>query len=291
MAATTRDRRSWRPASNDELAWFKVGGSVPAHPTPLELTSSVHAFTYGVTHALESLYFPFYELRPRAIDGQLYLAVVPSGLADRDMDARIGTVSERTIRFKDIRGGWLKEIKPQVEADLERMGDFPPAGASGEQLHEAWMRLRRVRANQWFAPTRAVISPTALLKVGVGDPSRRDEAMAACAEVRDIVIGQGGPAFEAAVSRLGDLLVKLGSLKSAADLQWLEFEEVSTALEQPGAAHQEIAARRKAASTAASEGPATVGAPLDLTDRRLFLLPEILELLGVTSPLSEAPGR
>lgn len=290
MVSATRDPRSWRPATDEELAWFKVGGVLPTHPKPLQLTCAVHAFTYGVTHALESLYFPFYELRHRSINAQLYLAVVPSGLADRDIEARTRTVNDRTIRFRDILGGWRREVRPQVEEDLERMASFPPSGPSGEELHEAWLRLRRVRANQWFAPTRAVICPTALLTVGVGE-GRADEARKAVEEVREVVIRKGTDVLNAAVDRLGGHLVRTGCLAAAEDVLWLEFDEVSTALEKGSGPYRETVATRKSRAAADNRaGPATVGAPLDLNDRRLFLLPEIFDLLGVTSPLS-APGR
>jgi hypothetical protein len=286
MTSATRDARSWRPATDEELAWFKVGGILPTYPKPLDLSCAVHAFTYGVTHALESLYFPLYEIRPRSIDGQLYLAVVPSGLADRDIEARIRNVSDRTIRFRDILGGWRRDVGPQVEEDVERMASFPPSGASGEELHEAWLRFRRVRANQWFAPTRAVICPTALLKMGIGE-GRSDEALSAVEEVREVVIRRGTDVFDAAIDRLGGQLVRAGCLAAADDVLWLEFDEVSAALERGSGAYQETVANRKTrASAETNDGPATVGAPLDPGDRRLFLLPEIFDLLGVASPLS-----
>jgi hypothetical protein len=255
---------------------------------PLELTCAVHAFTYGLTHALESQYFPLYEVRSRSIDGQLYLAVVPSGLADRDIEARIRNVSERTIRFRDILGGWQRDIRPQVQEDLERMAAFPPPGVSGEPLHEAWLRFRRVRANQWFAPIRAVVCPTAFLKTGLSD-ARSGEALQAVEEVRDVVIREGTRVFDAAIERVGNMLVRAGCLDAADDVLWLDFEEVSTALESGAGAYQETVARRKTVAAPAdkAQGPATVGAPLDRNDRRLFLLPEIFDLLGVTSPLNQ----
>jgi hypothetical protein len=286
MATTVpRDTRSWRPAGDDELAWFKVGGVLPTRPKPLELTCAVHAFAYGLTHALESQYFPLYEIRPRAIDGQLYLAVVPSGLADRDIETRIRTVSDRTIRFRDVMGVWKREIQPQVQEDLDRMAAFPPQGADGEALHEDWLRLRRVRANQWFAPIRAVLCPAAYFASETGEaPS--EETVAAVAEVREVVIGEGTRVFDAAIGRVGGLLAKAGWIDAAEDVLWLEFGEVAAALESGAGSYQETVASRKNRPAPTAEGPATVGAPLDRGDRRLFLLPAIFDLLGVTSPLS-----
>jgi hypothetical protein len=291
MATTVpRDARSWRPAENDELAWFKVGGILPTHPKALELTGAVHAFTYGLTHALESQYFPLYEIRPRAIDGQLYLAVVPSGLADRDIETRIRTVSDRTIRFRDVMGTWKREIQPQVQADLERMAAFPPHGVSGAALHEDWLRLRRVRANQWFAPIRAVLCPAAFFASESGQaPS--GETLAAVEEVREVVIREGAQVFDADIARVGDLLVQMHSLDAAEDVLWLDFGEVSAALERRGGGYQATVAERKAAAATlnSTQAPETRGAPLDRTDRRLFLLPEIFDLLGVASPLGAHP--
>ena len=285
MTVETQNARSWRPAGDDELAWFRVGGILPEHPKPLDLTCAVHAFTYGLTHALESLYFPLYEIRPRAIYDQLYLAVVPSGLADRDIEARIRNVNDRTIRFRDVLGTWRNEVRPQVQEDLERMASFPPPGATGEELHEAWLRLRRVRANQWFAPTRAVICPTALLKGGTGE-ARLDEALVAVEEVRELVIREGTSVFEAAIERIGHELVRAGCLGAADDIRWLQFDEVSAALEQADVYQDAVALRKVSAAAEKREGPETVGGPLDRDDRRLFLLPEIFGLLGLNSPLS-----
>jgi hypothetical protein len=285
VAAAAPRAKSWRPASDDELTWLRVGGILPTHPRPLELTGAVHAFTYGLTHALESLYFPLYEIRERSIDGQLYLAVVPSGLADRDIEARIKNVNDRTIRFRDILGTWRGDIREEALADLERMKAFTPKAATGEEMHEAWLRLRRIRANQWFAPTRAVVCPTALLKGGVGK-GNLDEALQAIDEVQQVVVEDGTKAFDGAVDRVGQQLTGAGCIDAANDVLWLDFDEVSQALET-GVSYRETVAQRKklANSTGQSHGPEVVGPPLVRDDRRLFLLPEIFELLGVTSPL------
>ncbi len=286
MTAAAHHARSWRPAGDGQLCWLRVGGTLPTHPTPLELTGAVHAFTYGLTHALESLYFPLYEIRERSVEGQLYLAVVPSGLADRDIEARIRNVNDRTIRFRDVLGTWRDDVRPQVQEDLERMAAFPPTGVSGEELHEAWFRLRRIRANQWFAPVRAVVCPTALLQGGVGK-GRLDEALHAIDEFRDLVIRKGAKAFDDAIARVGQHLARVGCIDAPDDVRWLEFDEVSQALEAGGGRRQDDVARRKAEarSSAAKQGPDIVGAPLIRDDRRLFLLPQIFALLGVTSPL------
>jgi hypothetical protein len=285
VAAAAPRAKSWRPAGDDQLTWLRVGGILPTHPKPLELTGEVHAFTYGLTHALESLYFPLYEIREREIDGQLYLAVVPSGLADRDIETRIKTVNDRTIRFRDVLGTWRGDIREEVLADSERMQAFPPTGATGEELHEAWLRLRRIRANQWFAPTRAVVCPAALLQGGVGK-GNLDEALQAIEEVRRLVIDEGGRDFEGAVERIGRHLAGTGSIDAADDVLYLDFDEVSQALET-GARYQDKVAERKkrAASGSEKQGTDVVGGQLDRADRRLFLLPEIFALLGVTSPL------
>lgn len=291
MTSVRAQSVSWRPAGDEQLPWFKVGGPLPAHPKPLELTCAVHTFAYGFTRALESLYFPFYEIRPRSIDGQLYFAVVPSGLADRDIEERIRRVAERTIRFRDVLGVWQRDIQPEVQELLQQLAGFPPPGVSGEQLHEAWFRFRRVRALQWFAPIRAVICPAALLKVGIGEAPAA-EAQEAVEGVREAVVRQGTAVFNAAIERLGQALARGGYLDAPEDILWLEFDEVSTALESGEGAHQETATKRKslAAATGHREGPASFGPPLDNNDRRLYLLPEVFDLLEVTSPLSSIVG-
>jgi hypothetical protein len=164
------------------------------------------------------------------------------------------------------------------------MAGFPPAGASGEELHEAWLRLRRVRANQWFAPTRAVVCPTALLQGGVGQ-GKLDEALQAIDEMRQVVIRDGAQVFDEAVERIGQHLARSGCFDAADDVLWLYFDEVSQALEMGDARHQDTVARRRQLAADKGQGPDVVGQPLIREDRRLFLLPEIFELLEVTSPL------
>lgn len=286
MTSVNGQSVSWRPATDEQLTWFKVGGPLPTHPKPLEFTCGVHAFAYGFTRALESLYFPFYEIRPRSIDGELYFAVVPSGLADRDIEERIRHVTERTIRFRDVLAVWKRDIQPEVQELLQQMAGFPPPGVSGEQLHEAWFRFRRVRALQWFAPIRAVICPAALLNVGIGEAPAA-EAQEAVEGVREVVVRQGTEVFNAAIERLGQELVRSGYLDAPEEILWLEFDEVSAAAEKGQGAYRETAKERKshAAATGQGEGPASIGPPLDHNDRRLFLLPEVFDLLGVTSPV------
>src|SRR5206468_3829678 len=115
-----------------------------------------------------------------------------------------------------------KDIRPEVLADLERMAAFPSSGVAGEALHEAWLRLRRVRANQWFAPTRAVVCPTALLKGGVGQ-GNLDEALQAIEEVREVVIRDGTKVFDGAVDRIGQHLARSGCIDQPDDVLWLDF--------------------------------------------------------------------
>ena len=103
--ATAFETVPWSPPGDDQLTWFKPHGTMPTHPKPLEYTVAVEAFAFGVSRALESLYFPLYEVRPRLVDGELYFASVPSEMAERELDAQLGRMRDSGLRFtRSVRG-------------------------------------------------------------------------------------------------------------------------------------------------------------------------------------------
>ncbi len=179
----------WRPAADDDLAWFQAPqGALPPRPHWLE----VQAFAFGTSRALQSLYFPLAEIRGRLIDGQVYLAVAPSGIAAKDPAAHRKNMVDSALRFtRDVAAAWQR-----IRAEVEEYSAFM-AAFSGDDV----FRLKRVRANQWFAPMRAVIAPTALLLYeGLGQ-TPREAALAAVDEVRREVQDRGAKLFVDALSR------------------------------------------------------------------------------------------
>src|SRR5207302_8299748 len=112
----------WAPPADVTLTWFRPGGMLPDRPRPLEFTLGIQAFTYGLAHALESLNFPLYDVRPRLIDGQLYLAAVPSAMAESDLERRMRRMRDATLRFsRNIRPPWEHAIRREVEEYNERI--------------------------------------------------------------------------------------------------------------------------------------------------------------------------
>jgi len=251
----------------------------------LEYTLTIQAFLYGVTHALESLRFPLYELRARLIDGQLYLASVPSAMAERDLEIRLQSMRDSTLRFsRNIGVAWRREVRQEVEGYNERMDTFPPAEVPLTELSEELFTLKRVRANQWFASVRAVIAPFALLLEGIGE-SPPDDALAVVQDMRELVVDRGTVAFNAAVGRLAARLVAAGSIDQADDIDWLEYDEVQQALRSYGRYQTIVAERRAQAERKPGPlGPDHVGPPLPSDAPRMYLLREVLDLIAGEIP-------
>lgn len=276
------NRVAWSPPTDDELTWFRPPpGLFPAQPRPLEYTLAVQAFVFGLSRALESLYFPLYEVRARLFDRELYLAAAPSAMAEADLDAQLQRLRDSALRFsRDIRAAWERTIRAEVEEYNERFAAFAPADADAVDIANQLPGLKRVRANQWFAPIRAVIAPTVLLlEQGVGQ-TPPDVAMAVVAEVRDIVVGRGTAEFESAVSRFGEHLVHSDALTSRDFIWWLDYQDVLGSLTH-GPSYQPPPERLVPSSSAArTTPPETIGPPLPADAPRMYLLREVLDLIA-----------
>src|SRR6266542_4389391 len=148
--------RPWAPASDAALLWFRPGSIFPARPRPLDFTLEIHALCSGLTRALVSLIYPLYQIRPRLIDGELYLASVPSGIAEREPETKMGLLRDASLRFtRNIRGPWEREVRREVERYSSWMAEPLPDAA--DALAERFRQLRRVRVMQWFAMDRSVV--------------------------------------------------------------------------------------------------------------------------------------
>ncbi|HEX6512781.1 MAG TPA: hypothetical protein VF157_10805 [Chloroflexota bacterium] len=188
---------AWSPPADEELTWFRAGPPFPERPRPLEFTLDVAAFSFGASRALESLYFPLYELRAKLFDGWLYFAAAPSALAERDLEAQARRRLDSALRFtRDIRGAWERATRKEIETYNAYMETVP----SGPEADLA--RLKRTRANQWFAFIRAVVAPAALTQQGIGE-TPVGAALEVVAEARQQVVVRGTAALEGAVRRLG----------------------------------------------------------------------------------------
>jgi len=276
-----RGGTSWRPPADDELSWFRPDAVLPERPRPLDATFAVPAFTFGLTHSLVSLYFPLYEVRHRLVDGHLYLATVPSPMAQRNLAAQMRRVRDSSLRFsRNIRAGWEPSARREVEEYNERMAAFPPAGATDAEVADTVPRLRRTRGNQWFISIRAVIAPTAMLQTGVGETPIA-EALAVVQEMRDLVVGLGTAELDAAVGRVAGRLVANGCIAAPNDVDWLEISEMRDALQHGGDRRGFIAERQAAAAVPpAAESPPTIGPPLPPDAPHMYLVREVLTLIA-----------
>lgn len=276
-----RKRAPWAPPPDDELTWFRPGGRLAAPPRPLEFAFEIDAFAFGISRALESLYFPFYELRARLVEGQIYFASVPSPYAERDIDTTMQRIRDSGLRFtRSIRRTWDRPIRGEVEEYNDRMAAFPQPDASGAEVAAGLRRLKRTRANQWFAATRAVFAPAELLKQGVGE-TPADEALAVVQEALTLVRERGTEVLDGALFRIGERLVVAGSVAAAGDVYWLDYEQVREALGRGGGFHEAVAAaKNESARTRAVASPETIGPALPKNAPRMYLIPEILALVS-----------
>lgn len=283
--------RPWAPAPDEALLWFRPGSIFPARPRPLDFTLEVYALTSGLSRALVSLNYPLYQVRPRLIDGELYLASVPSGIAEREPDTKMGLLRDASLRFtRDIRGPWEREVRHEVEGYSSWMAAALPESPS--DLAERFRHLRRVRVMQWFAVVRSVVGPFALLRRSLDDlPEDSEDRPKIAAAVEDgtavlrdallLVRDQGLADLNAFVAQTAQRLVEMQVLGATEDIRRLEWREVRQALTEPGD-WRARAAERKAQALRARKGPVPneIGPPLGPNALHMHLVPEVVALLA-----------
>jgi hypothetical protein len=273
--------QAWKPATNEELSWFRPPGRLTPRPRPLDYTFETYAYVWGLNRALESLYFPLYELRTQLIDGELYLASLPSPFAERDLEAQLRRMRDSGLRFtRNVRATWDRHIKPEVEAYTEVMARFPAAGASGAEVAEGLNQLRRARGNQWYSAIRAVFAPVAMME-HESDQQLPEDVRSVIAEALNLIDREGGVARGGALRRVGDGLVQLGAIQRADDVHYLGYGEVRDALRHGGDRSALVAER--AAAHRPSKGavlPETFGPALPPNSPRMHLVREVLALIG-----------
>lgn len=271
---------AWRPALDEELTWLRVDGGLPLRPRPLEYTCTVASFAWGLTQALRESFWPLYALRTRLIEGRLYLAAVPSPHAERDLENRVRLMRETPLRHvRNIRAAWERDGLPEVERYDAQMEAFPPDALAGDELGEAFFHLKRARADQWCATLRVAVCPTVMIRQGIGETPIH-EAMAVVKEVV-AALQRGDRVFATALQRAGERLARAGCIGAPEDVGWLEYAEMRAALERGGAYHPRVAQRRSSAADRPRTPPPVVGPPLSPDAPPLYLLPDVLELIGV----------
>jgi hypothetical protein len=283
--------KPWAPAPDEALLWFRPGSIFPARPRPLDFTLELYALTGGLTRALVSLNYPLYQIRPRLISGELYIASVPSGIAERDPETKMGLLRDASLRFtRNIRGPWERQIRREVEGYSAWMAE--PLPESPPDIAERFRRLRRVREMQWFVIDRAVVGSFALLQRGLSDlapdsPDRPKIAAAVedgAAVLRDalgLVRDQGLVHLDSFVQRTAERLAAMNVLDAAEDIRWLEWREVRQALTEPGGWKMRAAQRRAAAaSPQTGPGPDEIAPPRAPGALHMHLVREVVALLA-----------
>jgi hypothetical protein len=275
-------RQFWRPPPDEVLTWFRPPeGIVPTRPRPLEATLTAHAFAFGLTHGLISLYLPLSEVRARIVDGQFYLAAVPSPLADRDLNAQMRRVRDSSLRFsRNLRASWERIGRSEAEEYNTRLAAFPPADASDAEVAAGLPMLRRNRGNQWFITIRMAFATSAMLRARGGD-FPQDDAVAVLADARALVVQRGAAELEAAIRRVGERLVRSGCIATPDDVYWLDIDEAQAALARGGDQRSLVESHRaEAANRPETAAPEMIGPPLPTDAPRMYLLGEILALIA-----------
>jgi len=280
-------RIPWAPLPDGQLSWFRADQSIFATPRPLDYTLEIHALVFGLTYALESIEFPLYALRSRLVHGRVYLAAVPSAIAEGDLAQRLKNIHDQSVRFtRNIQQAWQRQIKPEVETYnrwFDEVASFtgPSTGLAGKIR-----KLRRARGNQWFTAIRGVVAPAVLLRQNAGELDSDIGVLAehlvrsALAMVRE----RGKALVNLALAGAGERLAQVGVIENCADVFWLEWGEVCDLL-QSLADRRGIVAQRKLESEwdAAEGAAASLGPRLPPDAPRMYLIPEILRLLDVHS--------
>lgn len=283
--------RPWAPAPDEVLLWFRPGGIFPARPRPLDFTLEIYALTGGLTRGLVSLNYPLYQIRPRLIDGELYVASVPSGIAEREPETKMGLLRDASLRFtRNIRGPWERAIRQEVEGYSSWMAE--PLPEAPADLAERFRQVRRVREIQWFVMGRSVVGAFALLRKRLDDlPANSEDRPKVAAAVEDgtavlrdaldLVRDQGGAHLGGFLERTAKRLTDMRVLDAPEDIHWLEWREVRQALAEPGD-WKARAAERKAQALTAPSGPVPdeVGSQPAPNALHMHLVREVLGLLA-----------
>ena len=273
----------WAPLPDDRLSWIRVDGRLFDLPRPLDYTLEIHALVFGLTYALESIEFPLYALRSRLANGRVYLAAVPSAVAEADLAQRLKNIHAQSVRFtRNIEGAWERQIKPEVEHYNRRFAELGSFAGSTSELAQRLRQLRRERGNQWFAAIRGVIAPAVLLQKNVGEFGLAvvESAKRLTGAALALVAEQGGDLITGALVSTGQRLTAAGGIDRAEDIFWLEWGEV-TGLLQVAEDRRTLVVERKCDSglNFSVTMPDGMGPDLPADAPRMYLMADILRML------------
>ena len=170
MSFGTVSNEVWKPPADDQLSWFRAEQKLFSRPRPLDYTLEIHSVLFGLTYALESVEFPLYAVRSRLHHGRVYLAAVPSAMAENNLSQRLANIRDQSLRYtRNIQGAWKQQIKPEVERYNHWFEEAVGFNGSDSELSDLVRRLRRTRGNQWFVAIRAVNVPNLLLRQNLAE--------------------------------------------------------------------------------------------------------------------------
>jgi hypothetical protein len=273
---------SWTPLPDEELTWFRAAQKCFAAPQPLNYTAEIHALVFGLTYALESLEFPLYALRSRLFNGRVYLAAVPSVMAESNLPQRLKNIHAQSVRFtRNIGRAWERQLKPEVDLYNRRFEEAATLAGAAKLAEKLWP-LRRDRGNQWFTLIRGVIAPSVLVQLHVDEVGQdiADLGRDLTRQALELVAVQGKALLCSALTRAGKCLVGADVIDKAEDVYYLEWKEVIASLEEPQNRRELIAARlAQAARDAGAPAPEDLGPVLTADAPRMYLIREILDRL------------
>ena len=282
MSFGATSETSWTALPDEELTWFRATQKCFAAAQPLKYTVEIHALVFGLTYALESLEFPLYALRSRLLSGRIYLAAVPSAMAESNLPQRLKNMHAQSVRFtRNIERAWERQLKPEVELYNRRFEEAASLAGAAE-LADKLRTLRRDRGNQWFTVIRGVIAPAVLVQHHVSEFGQdiADLRKELTRQALEVVAVQGKALLCSALARAGECLAGTDVIARAEDVYYLECKEVIALLKEPQDRRELIAGRlAQAARDAQAPAPENLGPVLMPDAPRMYLIRDILDLL------------
>ena len=282
MSFGATSEKSWTPPADDELSWFRAVQKCFAAPQPLRYSLEIDALVFGLTYALESLEFPLYALRSRLFHRRVYLAAVPSAMAESNLPQRLKNIHAQSVRFtRNTERAWERQLKPEVDLYNRRL-DAVSTFAGPAELAEKLRPLKRDRGNQWFTVIRGVVAPTVLVRQHIDEFGQDITELGKefTRQALELVAVQGKASIDSALTRAGECLVNANVIDRADDVYDLEWKEVIALLKEPQNRRALVAERRfQAARDAEAPAPENLGPALAPGAARMYLIKEILDLL------------
>ena len=283
MSFSAISSEPWQPLADDQLSWFRAEQKLFLQPRPLEYSLEIYAVVFGLTYALESVEFPLYAVRSRLINGRVYLAAVPSAMAEGNLSQRLANIHDQSLRYtRNVQRAWEQQIKPEVERYNRWFEELQYFTGASVELAELVRQLRRARANQWFAVIRGVLVPRLLLEQNVAQLNAETAASAGkiSKEAMALTGRRGGELITTALIKAGERLAQADAIAKAEDVFWLEWSELRDLLRCNENRRELIGQRQRAASTDSNVAAVdSLGPPLAADAPRMYLLREVLQLL------------